>query len=162
MSMKGCVKNISTTWMHAMKRSIGPGAEVSLDELYEQYGVKHDIKEGEEFVQWLRNVKLKDSKKWKIMLQQEEEAKDAETKAEQEVKERPKKVDTGNVAPLVPQKMDVADIVGLSVRRGREVLPKVTDLNLLKYALQEANQLSGKDSLCRIIRKRIRDLQIAR
>jgi len=160
MSMKGFVKNASPGWVHAMKRSIGPGAQIPLDELYEQYGVKHDLAEGDEFLQWLRNVKLKDTVKWKIELQQEEAP--AVEEPEKEKVTRPNKVDTGNVAPPVPKEMDVADIVGLSVRQGREMLPKVQDLTLLKYALQQANQLSGKDSLCRIIRKRIKDLQIAR
>ena len=161
MSMKGFVKNAAPGWMHAMKRSIGPGAQIPLDELYEQYGVKHDLAEGEEFIQWLRNVKLKDSSRWKIELQQEEVIVAEEPEKAKE-KPRPNKIETGNVAPLVATKMDVADVVGLSVREGREVLPKVQDLNLLKYALQQANQLSGKDSLCRIIRKRIKDLQISR
>lgn len=161
MSMKGFVKNASPGWMHAMKRSIGPGAQIPLDELYEQYGIKHDLAEGEEFLQWLRNVKLKDAIRWKIELQQEEVP--VVEEPEEEVKvARSNKVETGNVAPPVPKEMVVADIVGLSVRLGREILPKVQDLNLLKYALQQANQLSGKDSLCRIIRKRIKDLQIAR
>jgi len=161
MGMKGYVKNISPMWVHAMKRSIGPGAKVPIEELYEQYGVKYDIKEGEDFVQWLRNVKLKDSKRWRIVLQQEEdEAKDV--KAEQETKSKAKDGGLDNVAPLVPKKMEVSHIVELSVRKGREVLPKIMDLSLLKYALQEANQLSGKDSLCRIIRKRIKELQVGR
>ena len=132
-----------------------PGAKVPLDELYEQYGVKHNIREGEDFVQWLRNVKLKDTNRWKITLEEEDEQ-GTEVVDTEEVKRE------SGVSSLVPTKMRVEDVVNLSVRIGREVLPKVTDLKLLKYALQEANQLSGKDSLCRIIRKRIRDLQIAR
>lgn len=165
MSMNGYVKNTSTIWMHAMKRSIGPGKEVSLDELYEQYGIKHDLQPGEEFIQWLRNVKLKDKNIWKIIVEDEKtkEAKTESELAEAEItKAKSRQKHNDNVAPLTPTKMQVSDVVELSVRRGREVLPHITDLNLLKYALKEANQLSGKDSLCRIIRKRIRDLQIAR
>ena len=59
-------------------------------------------------------------------------------------------------------KMTIQEVVMLSVRQGREVLPKITDLKLLKYAFQEANQLAGKDSLCNIIRKRIKDLELGR
>lgn len=162
--MDGYVKNISSSWLHAMKRSIGPGAQVPLKELYEQYGLKHDLKEGDEFVSWLRNVKLRDHTKWKVEFNSKEtEAVNVEAKEPEEAKPVSKvKRGSDNVTPLVATKTTVADIVGLSVRQSREVLPKVTDLNLLKYALQEANQLSGKDSLCRIIRKRIRELQIAR
>lgn len=165
MSMNGYVRNTSTMWMHAMKRSVGPGKEIPLDELYEQYGIKHDLQPGEEFIQWLRNVKLKDKNIWKIVVEDDtkEEAKtDTKTTEEETTKAQPKQKKYDNVTPLTPTKMQVSDVVDLSVRKGREVLPHITDLNLLKYALKEANQLSGKDSLCRIIRKRIRDLQIAR
>jgi hypothetical protein len=164
--MKGCVKNVSSGWVHSMKRALGPGAEVPLNELYEQYGVKHGLKEGEEFIQWLKNVKLKDSQRWKIIIPQDEvitNNDDNKTTLNVDSKvSKFNKVEPDNVAPLVATKMDVADIVKLSVRQSRDVLPKLTDLNLLKYALQEANQLSGKDSLCRILRNRIKELQIAR
>jgi hypothetical protein len=143
-----------------MKRSIGPGAKVPLNELFEQYGAKHDLKEGQEFVQWLREVKLKDSKKWRIVL--EEETSTTETKAISEETKKATPVMSGPSSPLVKKKTEVSDIVNLSVRKAREQLPRITDLNLLKYSLQEANQLAGKDSLCKIIRKRIKDLQIAR
>jgi len=160
--MKGYVMNASTIWTHALKRAIGPGQKVELEELYEQYGAKHSLATGEEFIQWLRSVKLPDSKKWKIVL--EESGPEIEEESEVKVDVVAKisnRVESGP-PPMVKKKMEVADIVNLSVRNAREVLPKVTDLNLLKYAMQEANQLSGKDSLCKIIRKRIRDLQIGR
>ena len=157
--MKGYMVNTTPMWKHAMKRSIGPGAKVPLDELFEQYGAKHGLKEGEEFVEWLRSVKLRDNKMWKIVVEDE---------AAQEISEEVEKVEETPtpkqdvVTPMVPTKMTVEDVVGLSVRQAREILPKVTDLTLLKYAIQEANQLAGKDSLCKVIRKRIRELSIAR
>jgi hypothetical protein len=158
--MKGYVMNTSTIWTHAMKRSVGPGAKIPLDELFEEYGVKHGLQEGKEFVEWLKNVKLKDTKKWKITLEEDVQTADP-TITNSEVEKPAHKVSAG-VAPLVKSKMTVKEVVNMSVRTAREELPKVHDLNLLKYALQEANQLAGKDSLCKIIRKRIRDLQIAR
>lgn len=153
--MKGYMMNATPMWKHAMKRSIGPGAKVPLDELFEQYGAKHGLKEGEEFIEWLRTVKLKDNKMWKIVVEDE---------AAPEVVEEVQKSATSQdlVAPMVATKMTVEDIVGLSVRRAREILPGITDLTLLKYAMQEANQLTGKDSLCKVLRKRIRELNIAR
>jgi hypothetical protein len=153
--MDGYVMNVSHTWTHAMKRSVGPGAKIPLNELYEQYGVKYDIKEGEEFVIWLRNVKLRDSDKWKVVFD--------DTNIEPVTDKKDQKTpynDNDNVAPMVKVKDDVMDIVNLSVRQAREKLPRVTDLKLLKQALREANQLAGKDSLCKIIRNRIKYLQI--
>jgi hypothetical protein len=170
--MKGYVINKSSIWIHAMKRAIGPGQKVELAELYEQYGVKHDLAEGEEFTQWLKNVKLRDSNKWGVVLESEDSensdavVEEAETKEEVKEKELPEKRNESRFsnasAPPVPDKMGVADVVGLSVRQGREVLPKIMDLKLLKYAYEEARQLAGKDSLSREIKKRIRALEISR
>ncbi len=155
--MEGYVINTSAMWMHAMKRSIGPGAKIPLSELFEQYGAKHGLVEGEEFTLWLRNVKLKDPNKWKIVIED-----DKELLAVSETSKQQEPEPETYVSPVVKVEKTVADIVGLSVRQAREQLPRVTDLKLLKYAMQEASQLAGKDSLCRVIRKRIRDLQIAR
>ena len=55
--MKGYVLNSAPIWAHVMKRAVGPGAKISLDDLYEQYGKKHGLAEGEEFVEWLKSVK---------------------------------------------------------------------------------------------------------
>ena len=171
--MNGYVQNKLPVWAHVMKRSVGPGDKINLDELYTQYGAKHGLSEGEEFVGWLRNVKLKDREKWNIVFSPELKAAQAEeTKVEKvkiETEEEKQPIVTvvktsrgsGPTTPFVAEKLKVKDIVDLSVRRAREVLPKVRDLNLLKYAFQEANQLSNKDSLCRELRKRIKEIQIA-
>lgn len=155
------VMNTSGSWKHAMKRAIGPGQKVDLSELYVQYGVKHNIREGKDFVEWLRNVKLRDKNHWKIVFS--EHVEDVEETVDEIKREEPvKNKVSDNVPPMVKDKLSVSDIVNFTVRESRERLPRITDLNLLRYAYQEANQLSGKDSLCRIIRKRIKELQIAR
>ena len=158
--MKGYVMNISTMHLHAMKRSVHPGQKISLDDLYDQYGKKHEIKRGEEFIAWLSSVKLKNSTKWKMVLDTELDS-----------GENDKVTDIGGViskgavdyvAPMVSTKMEVKEVVTLSVRKAREILPKITDLTLLKYAFQEANQLAGKDSLCNMLRKRIKEVELGR
>lgn len=154
--MKGYVKNRTHNWIHATKRAIGPGVKISLSKLYDQYGKKHEIEEGEVFVEWLRNVKFRDREKWEITLIDETVDKAVE------VVEEPEESEVTHVAPIVPKKLQVSDIVELSVRKARTLLPKITDLTLLKYALQEANPRAGKDSLCIVIRKRIKELQLAR
>lgn len=162
--MKGYVINSANTWMHAMKRSVGPGAKVPLSELFEQYGVKHNLSDGKEFIDWLRDTKLKGKDNWRIVVE-DDTASPVTTEVVSEVKPvvtRNKKPVVDNVAPMVKSKMEVKDLVEMSVRQARDTLPKITDLNLLKYAFQEANQRAGKDSLCRIIRKRIKELQISR
>jgi hypothetical protein len=162
--MKGYVINSANTWMHAMKRSVGPGAKVPLSELFEQYGVKHNLSDGKEFIDWLRDTKLKGKDNWRIVVE-DDTASPVTTEVVSEVKPavtRNKKPAVDNVAPMVKSKMEVNDIVEMSVRQARETLPTIKDLNLLKYAFQEANQRAGKDSLCRIIRKRIKELQISR
>lgn len=157
--MNGYVMNISALWMHVMKRSVAPGNKIPLDELYEQYGKKHDLKEGKDFVEWLEAVKLRDKLMWKIVYgdKLEEMTKNDAVSDIQTSQVIEKTIPAQDI-----NKMTVKEVVMLSVRQGREVLPKITDLKLLKYAFQEANQLAGKDSLCNIIRKRIKDLELGR
>lgn len=158
--MKGYVMNKTSIWTHAMKRSVGPGAKISLKELYDQYGAKHGLKEGKEFVEWLRTVKLQDHNKWNIIIEDDESITTETTEQKPTEDNINNKADS--VSSITPVKLSIEDVIGMSVRVAREQLLKIKDLNLLKYALQEANQLSGKDSLCILIRKRIKDLQIAR
>lgn len=157
--MNGYVMNISAMWMHVMKRSVAPGNKIPLDELYEQYGKKHGIKEGKEFVEWLEAVKLRDKLMWKIVYGNE--LKEAAKKDAVSDIQTPQVIEKMIPAQAI-NKLTVKEVVMLSVRQGREILPKITDLKLLKYAFQEANQLAGKDSLCNIIRKRIKDLELGR
>jgi len=58
--------------------------------------------------------------------------------------------------------MSIEEVISLSVRKAREILPKVTDLKLLKYSLAEAQPRSGKDSLCRVLKKRVTELETIR
>ena len=160
----GYVKNMTHLWAHTMKRAVGPGAKIPLMELYDQYGAKHNLQPDEEFVVWLRDVKLRDRDKWRIFIEENkpfEEIKSKEPKAKV-VKEQGDITSRGdNVAPMVEKEMDVMDVVNLTVRPARETIPKINDIKLLKYALKEANQLAGKDSLCRIIRRRISELEVS-
>lgn len=154
--MNGYVKNKGVTWRHAMKRSVGPGHQIPLDELFEQYGPKHDLKEGEPFVEWLRNVKLRDTTTWEIVYKDSVEK---DEKAEKTIKD---KQASEMVVPHVKKEMEVAEVVKMSVRTARVELKKITDIKLLKYALGEANQLANKDTLVRMLRKRIQELEITR
>lgn len=154
--MNGYVKNKSMAWRHAMKRSVGPGHKIPLDELFEQYGTKHDLKEGEPFVEWLRSVKLRDTTVWEVVYESDTEKND---QVEKDTKRAQAK---DMIVPLVKKEMEVADVVGMSVRTARADLKKITDIKLLKYALGEANQMANKDTLVRMLRKRIQELEITR
>lgn len=177
--MKGYVKNVSHLWAHAMKRAVGPGAQISLEELYEQYGKKYNLKPGDEFIYWLKEVKLRDNEKWQILDEngnpyvfslnkekdfhvdlQVQESKD-QVESVSEDKSSVNKSRGDNVTPIVSKELSIDEIVTWSVRKAREVLPKITDIILLKYALNQANTMSGKDSLCRLLRKRIQELEIS-
>jgi hypothetical protein len=160
--MDGYIKNKTMMWVHAMKRSIGPLAVISLDELYKQYGKKHGLKEGPEFVNWLKNVKLKDKSFWEVVTKEDLDIKKKEVEKakeiiEEKIIEKPVKVEED--VKMHPSKMSVEDVVGLSVRRAREVVPEIQDLNLLKYAVREASPRANKDTLCVILRKRITELE---
>ena len=150
--MDGYIKNKTSMWTHALKRNIGPGQKVSLDELYEQYGKKHDIEEGPLFVKWLRSIKLSDEKIWEIVYNEKG------TKAQK----ADDSLETPAPTPLVKKDIEIEDVINWSVRDAREKLPKFIDLKTLKYALLQANQLANKDTLCRMLRKRISVLELSR
>lgn len=161
--MNGYIKNKTNLWRHVMKRQVGPGKTVSLDELYEQYGKKHELEEGKPFVEWLRQVKLTDKSMWGVVYKEEDSKAEPEKveKVKEAEAEKIKKVNE-MVMPLVKKEVEIDEIVNLSVRTAREKLPKVADINLLKYALKNANQLANKDTLCQMLRKRIGELQLFR
>jgi hypothetical protein len=154
--MNGYVKNMTHLWAHTMKRTIGPGSTVPLNELYEQYGEKHGLEDGEEFINWLRNVKLRDSSKWQIF-------KEDDTVYEEEVNISINKPNTEKFKEYVPPvvsttDMSVEGLVELSVRKAREIVPKISDVQLLKYAENIAKQRANKDSLRLILLRRIKEL----
>ena len=127
--MKGYVKNKSPLWRHTMKRNIGPGGTVDLDELYQQYGEKHDIPEGPEFVEWLKHIKLKDTSIWEINLV---EGRDSGVCKDEK---NDKDVHESEVGPLVKEDLTIEEVIGWSVRRAREKLPRLhgnRNLQLLK------------------------------
>ena len=171
--MNGYVKNMTHLWSHTMNRTVGPGATIKLDDLYEQYGKRHNLKKGNEFVNWLQEVKLRDKNKWRIFKADDKPYEEALKKPTEEPKEEVKvevqgsnvvKTDKSrgdNIAPPVVKDMDVDEVVELSVRKAREVIPKIFDVQLLKYAENQANQRAGKDSLRRILMKRIEELSVS-
>ncbi|MCK4526416.1 hypothetical protein KAW18_03525 [candidate division WOR-3 bacterium] len=161
--MNGYIMNTSTGWKHVMKRTVGPGKKISLSELYNQYGEKHGIEEGDAFIEWLKDIKLRNSKIWKIVCGEDQKETIDDVVSEIQIQRESNQLAAeADVMLPAPNKMSVQDIVMLSYRKGQEILPKITDLKLLKYAFQEANQLAGKDSLCNILRKRIKDLELGR
>lgn len=159
--MEGYVKNVSSDWSYIMKRSVRPGGEIPIKELYEQYGKKYELSPDKEFIDWLLKVKLKNKNKWKIVYDFKNNDDSVKTEVE-EIKSKPQHKSSDSVTPMVSNKMQVEDIVNLTVRKAREVLKNINDLKLLKYSLAEARQLSNKDSLCREIDKRIKQLYISR
>lgn len=161
--MNGYVMNKTPTWMHVMKRNVGPGEKILLSDLYKQYGEKHNIEEGDAFIEWLKAVKVRDTNTWTVVYGENLEKITKDVVSEIPVRQEDDLVATSSntMIPAISN-MSIKDVVMLSVRKGREVLPRITDLKLLKYAFQEANQLAGKDSLCNLIRKRIKDLELGR
>jgi hypothetical protein len=155
--MNGYLINRGPMWLHAMKRAIGPGAKVPLTELYDQYGPKHELEKGQEFIEWLKNVKLRGNDNWHVEADQDAEAEEVQEETPAEIEER--RID---ITKINPKEMDIGEVVNLSVRQAREVIPQVTDLKLLKYSMSEARPRPGKESLCRILRKRIRELETQR
>lgn len=153
--MEGYLKNKTTSWKHAFKRQVRPGGKIPLDDLYFLYGKKHSINEGKDFIDWLTTVKLSTSlNQWEIVLKSDvvEDIIEVKNIEDRLVRETDK----------VARNYSVEDVVLLSVRKARDILPNIMDLNLLKYAYKEANCLAGKGSLCRLLDKRVKELELCR
>jgi hypothetical protein len=153
--MEGYIKSLSTSWKHVFKRAIRPGGKIPLVELYESYGTKHNLEDGPAFIKWLKEVKLRGQvDSWEFSFMDDETPKD--------LKSNKKENNTAGITPEVysRKEMTVDYIVNLPVRKAREILPSITDAKLLKYALQEARPRSGKDSLCRELEKRLKNLNV--
>jgi hypothetical protein len=163
MKIEGYVKNMTHLWSHVMKRSVGPGANIPLQDIYDQYGKKHNLRSKKEFIKWLKEVKLRDRDRWQIFEEDGKSLDDVSTNAEikDELKVESNKSRGDNVPPVVEKEIEISDIVGLSVRKAREIIPGIFDMQLLKYSEKEAKQLTGKDSLCIILRKRIQELSVS-
>ena len=151
--MKGYIQSRMTSYMHIFKMSVRPGEKVPLDTLYAMYGKKHKIKE-KDFVVWVKDVKLKgQADNWTVV----------ETDAGYIAESTPapkKEFNTNTKGEVVANKMSVEDVVGLPVRKAREIIPSIMDAKLLKYALVEARPRPNKESLIRIIEKRINELSL--
>jgi len=163
MKIEGYVKNMTHLWAHVMKRAVGPGANIPLQDIYDQYGKKHNLKSKREFIKWLKEVKLRDRDRWQVFTENGEKFDDVSGSNEvpKEVVSKANESRGDNVVPVVVKDIEISDIVGLSVRKAREAIPEIMDIQLLKYAEKEAKQLTGKDSLCIILRKRIQELSIS-
>jgi len=163
MKIEGYVKNMTHLWAHVMKRAVGPGANILLQDIYDQYGKKHNLKSKKEFIKWLKEVKLRDRDKWQIFAEDDKSLDDVSinTESTEEVEVEVNKSRGDNVPPVVMKDIEISDIVGLSVRKAREIIPGIFDMQLLKYSEKEAKQLTGKDSLCIILRKRIQELSVS-
>jgi hypothetical protein len=149
--MDGYIKSKKTSWVHIFKMSVRPGGTIPLADLYNLYGKRYNIAE-KDFVTWLKDVKLKGSiDDWLII---EETLTDT-------LKEIPNVSEEKEKSLTVPiNKMTIHDLMDLPVRKAREVIPGIMDIKLLKFALRELKPLPNKESICRIIDKRIMELSI--
>ena len=160
--MKGYVINKASSWSHVMKRSVEPGEKIPLDELYLQYGKKYNLKEGIDFVNWIKNIKLRNDSRWGIIF--DEEVVNAEKVVISQpvaTKPLPANFDIPTARPILQIKdLKVNDVVGWPVRKAREMLKDVKDVKLLTYALKDARQRPQKEVLCRMLKKRIQELSL--
>jgi len=152
--MKGYIKSKKTAWVHIFKMSVRPGGKVPLDELYTLYGKRHNISE-KDFVKWLREVKLRGTADDWIIVEEEDIPVEPAVKEPSTVK-----YETNGAGDVVASKMSVQDVMNLPVRKAREIIPGIMDIKLLKFALRECKPLPNKESLCRIIDKRVMELSM--
>jgi hypothetical protein len=61
----------------------------------------------------------------------------------------------------VKNEWEVEDIVALTVSKAREEIPKIRNKKLLSWALNVARQTPNKETVCRILEKRIDELKVS-
>jgi len=168
--MNGYVKNRTSRPLYALKRHILPGKEIPLAELYKEYGEKHGIERGQPFANWLRQVKLPNEQIWEIQYDdspKEENKVIVTAKITQVVDGDERKEGLSNeekaksARPQVKNEWEVEDIVALTVSKAREEIPKIRDKKLLSWALNVARQRPNKETVCRILEKRIDELKVS-
>lgn len=168
--MNGHIKNITGRPLYALKRHILPGKEVPLAELYKEYGEKHGIERGQPFVDWLRQVKLPNKQVWEIKFEDspKEENKVTVTAKITQVVDGDEKTEglsneekAKSARPQVKKDWEVEDVVSLTVSKAREEIPKIRDKKLLSWALNVARQRPNKETVCRILEKRIDELKVS-
>jgi hypothetical protein len=173
--MKGYVRNISVRPVYALKRHILPGKSVELNVLYKEYGEKHGIEEGQPFVDWLRKIKLPNEEIWDIQMVEdlEEENKvtvtakitqivdgaDDQKEQKKEGLSNQDKVNSGGVQ--MKKEWEVEEVVDLTVKQAREEIPKIKDRKILSYALTVARQRPNKETICRILEKRLNEVKVS-
>ena len=163
--MEGYIKSVTNGWRHIFKRSVRPGGKIPLSELYAEYGKKNGLPDDESFITWLKEVKLNGLlSSWEVVTMDEKPPEDLVAQVEvkeSSIGEELAKASEDSLKARA-KTLSVMELVELSVRPAREIIPKITDLKLLKYSYQEANQRSNKESLCRIMEKRIKELEQVR
>ncbi len=180
--MKGYVKNVSAGWIHIFKHGLAPNGTLPLDTLYKMYGTTHGLAEGDEFVEWLQRVKLRDRVECKLVYtpdtsdaktqgevkgDEESEVVSSEPKSSRKKVAVTKKKSVAKSAPVskkvVPKKVeeddDVTKILKLSAIKAKEQLPRITNLATLKDAYRQARQLPNRDTLCLLLNARITELE---
>jgi len=150
--MEGCVKNVGPSWIYIFKQGIPQGATISLDELYGVYGEKNNLDEGQDFIDWLNNVKLKGKSSLVIELPSTKHKVKTVTKKEQAAADKA-------AEDAYEELSDIDKIVMMTVVKAKDKIPHITDKKQLKYALQVAKQKPNKDTLCILLEKRIREIE---
>jgi len=147
---EGYIRNKSHLGTHVMKRYVSGNGKIPLEELYQEYGIRHGLERDQGFIDWLFEVKLRNKNKWEVVLEE----------IPKKERELSRGTEEGNeIVEKAPNKLEVEEITELSVRKAREVVPNVTDVKLLKYALKDASQRPGKKVLCDILSSRINDIE---
>lgn len=175
--MKGYVKNIGKAPVYVLKNVVGCNEIINFDVLVERFGDVADTSSAKSFANWLVKNKFVDRTTWKVVAGKETNQKkniedlektisDNEIKNEKEEAEPVSKVTATNreiirkVVTGVSREMTADDVATMSVSEMKRSLPKIDDIKLLKTALNKAESMTQKATLCNGLRDRITQLSI--
>lgn len=175
--MKGYVKNIGKAPIYVLKNVVGCNEIINFDVLVERFGDVADTSSAKTFANWLSKNKFVDKTTWKVVVGKEntqkkkvedleETVSDDEAKDEKEEAESISKVTATNreiirkVVTGVSREMTADDVATMSVSEMKRNLPKIDDIKLLKMALNKAESMTQKATLCNGLRDRITQLSV--
>jgi len=154
--IKGTVRNESGRAKHKFKKNILPGQEVPLSYLYKLYKNKYCGKFDLEFIDWLKENKVKEGSGFTVIIEKivEEDTSNEESKPQGEL------VEVSSVANKIhPLKLTSRQIAELKIKdEPKKIIPQIMSIHKLRRALTMCKDRPGKETLTKLIRERITEL----
>lgn len=159
--MKGYIKNISSLPKYLFKNHLLPGDALDLKEVFSLYLLEGRQKDLTSFKEWLTPF-VSDTNVWEVVFDDESSERKAAAQSEGTTTKKREASEVFKDVVSSPRKKTytVEDIVGFTVAEAKERLPKIRDRKLLRAAVSVASKRPKKETLCRLLYKRLDEIPV--